>query len=356
MIRTARRPSPTLDKREAWDDALAALRQIMPKLREKRGGGLRLLTESIVSPTLARQLNDLLDDLPEAHWHVYEPIHNDAAMQGAKWAFGKYVSSIYDFSKADVVLSLDADFLQCGPGNLRYAADFMARRRSANRGKRRPFGADEPVVHGGNFRKQHRSEGRPSAGPAIAGDRDAGTRHRRGVGRFTEIQERGCGSAWKMDRGRGQGSCWTSRPLPGVGRRSAASASSPLGARPQRPTGERGPYGKLSFSCGRPAGQSNGLLARVGKRHGARARRIFADSRRQSGFECAGGDEIRGETAKSSPPHSSRTLRGRNLVSMPVASSGGPLSGSMERRPDFRRNGIHRAAANRAALSRPVGP
>ena len=48
-------------------------------------------------------------------------------------AFGEAVDSVYDFSKADMVFSLDADFLQCGPGNLRYAADFMARRRAPDR-------------------------------------------------------------------------------------------------------------------------------------------------------------------------------------------------------------------------------
>ncbi len=36
---------------------------------------------------------------------------------------------VYDFKKADVVLSLDADFLLCGAGSLAYAGDFMARRR-----------------------------------------------------------------------------------------------------------------------------------------------------------------------------------------------------------------------------------
>ncbi len=45
-------------------------------------------------------------------------------------AFGEAVNPVYDFRKADVVLSLDADFLQCSPGSLRYAADFMARRRA----------------------------------------------------------------------------------------------------------------------------------------------------------------------------------------------------------------------------------
>ena len=36
---------------------------------------------------------------------------------------------IYHFDKADVVVSLDADFLGFGPGAVRYAKDFASRRR-----------------------------------------------------------------------------------------------------------------------------------------------------------------------------------------------------------------------------------
>ncbi len=45
-------------------------------------------------------------------------------------AFGEPVNSTYDFRQADVVLALDADFLNCGPGSLRYVTDFMSRRRA----------------------------------------------------------------------------------------------------------------------------------------------------------------------------------------------------------------------------------
>ncbi len=102
----------------------------MQEQRGRRGAGFRLLTGTVISPTLARQIGDLLKALPEAKWHVWEPIHRDMARQGAELAFGEPVNPVYDFHKADVVLSLDADFLQCGPGNLRYAADFMDRRRA----------------------------------------------------------------------------------------------------------------------------------------------------------------------------------------------------------------------------------
>ena len=36
---------------------------------------------------------------------------------------------VYDFTKADVVVSLDADFLCAGPGQVRYSKDFATRRK-----------------------------------------------------------------------------------------------------------------------------------------------------------------------------------------------------------------------------------
>ena len=44
-------------------------------------------------------------------------------------AFGRPVNTIYDFSQADVIVSIDADFLACGPGNLRHARQFADKRR-----------------------------------------------------------------------------------------------------------------------------------------------------------------------------------------------------------------------------------
>jgi MoCo/4Fe-4S cofactor protein with predicted Tat translocation signal len=111
-----------------WNDAEQALRQAILQQRAGGGAGLRILTETVVSPTLGQQLRDLLDALPSTRWHQYEPIHNDNGLSGASLAFGEKVDPVYDFTKAEVVLSLDADFLATGPGHLRYARDFMARR------------------------------------------------------------------------------------------------------------------------------------------------------------------------------------------------------------------------------------
>jgi molybdopterin-containing oxidoreductase family iron-sulfur binding subunit len=78
---------------------------------------------------LADQKKNFLSMFPEAKWHVYEPVNRDNVLEGAKLAFGQPVETRYDFSKADVILSLDADFLSAGfPGSTKYIRDFAKRR------------------------------------------------------------------------------------------------------------------------------------------------------------------------------------------------------------------------------------
>jgi molybdopterin-containing oxidoreductase family iron-sulfur binding subunit len=112
-----------------WEAFSKAIRAVMAAQRERRGRGLRLLTETVVSPTLAAQIRRLLKELPEANWHQWEPAARDAARAGSRLAFGEIVETHFDLSKADIILSLDADFLACGPAHLRYARDFARRRR-----------------------------------------------------------------------------------------------------------------------------------------------------------------------------------------------------------------------------------
>ena len=114
-----------------WGQFLTAITAELPALRATRGRGLAILTETITSPTLADQLQSLLRELPETRWHQYEPVGRDNARAGAKLAFGEYVDTVYHFDQADVVLSLDADFLVGMPGRLRYAREFVDRRRIA---------------------------------------------------------------------------------------------------------------------------------------------------------------------------------------------------------------------------------
>jgi len=113
----------------SWNAFLEALRGPLSAEKSMAGGGVRILTQTVTSPTLAAQIRDYLAANPQAKWHVYEPINRDNVYEGAKLAFGEPVETRYDLSKADVIVSLDADFLYAGfPGSARYTRDFAARR------------------------------------------------------------------------------------------------------------------------------------------------------------------------------------------------------------------------------------
>jgi molybdopterin-containing oxidoreductase family iron-sulfur binding subunit len=114
-----------------WSEFLTALTAELAALRARQGRGLIILTETITSPTLANQLQSLLREMPEARWHQYEPAGRDNVRAGAKLAFGEHVETIYHFDQADIVLALDAEFLADVPGSLRYAREFVDRRRIA---------------------------------------------------------------------------------------------------------------------------------------------------------------------------------------------------------------------------------
>jgi len=108
---------------------LAEVRTKLEEMRGRQGAGLRFLTETVTSPTMAAQLKTILAAFPAAKWHQYEPAGTNSAALGAQLAFGQPVNTLYRFERAERVLSLDSDFLSCGPGNLRYARDFAAKRR-----------------------------------------------------------------------------------------------------------------------------------------------------------------------------------------------------------------------------------
>jgi MoCo/4Fe-4S cofactor protein with predicted Tat translocation signal len=113
----------------SWNALTEALRGPMNAEKGMAGGGVRILTQTVTSPTLAGQIRDYIQANPMAKWHVYEPINRDNVVEGAKLAFGEPVETRYDLSKADVIVSLDADFLYAGfPGSARYTRDFAARR------------------------------------------------------------------------------------------------------------------------------------------------------------------------------------------------------------------------------------
>ena len=113
----------------AWSRFLDSAQEAATGVKAANGEGFRILTGTIASPTLAWQLKKLLALYPQAKWHQWEPAVSDGARDGAKLAFGRVVNTVYVPGKADVILSLDADFLASGPGHISYARQFARRRK-----------------------------------------------------------------------------------------------------------------------------------------------------------------------------------------------------------------------------------
>ncbi len=112
-----------------WGTFVQIMGQALSQRKAVQGAGLRFLTESVSSPTLVGQLQEVLAALPQAKWHQWEPVNHDNPYAGARLAFGEAVETTYKFDQARVVVSLGADFLGAGPGNVRYSRDFANGRR-----------------------------------------------------------------------------------------------------------------------------------------------------------------------------------------------------------------------------------
>jgi len=90
---------------------------------------IAILTGTVTSPALRAEMEAFRRTFPQTRWHCYEPLNHDQLYAGAKLAFGRPVHPVYDFLRARRIVALDANFLQDGPGAVRYAREFVQQRR-----------------------------------------------------------------------------------------------------------------------------------------------------------------------------------------------------------------------------------
>ncbi len=121
-VRLRGQPSEWADFQQAFSTAAK---------KTNGGEGIYFLSETIASPTLAAQWKQVQAKLPQAKLVQWEPVNRDSAMAASKAAFGSYMDAQYRLENADVILSLDADFLGgiAHPGFLPMAAAYAQRHR-----------------------------------------------------------------------------------------------------------------------------------------------------------------------------------------------------------------------------------
>ena len=152
-----------------FDAFVAALRPVLLAQQANRGSGIRVLSETVSSPTLAAQIDELIARYPGAKWVQWDPFGRHSAREGSRVAFGEYVDTQYAVEKADVLLSLDSDFLTAGAGALRHARAYASRRRiDGNRAQISRFYAVESTPSNTGTRADHRLPLRASEVEAFA--------------------------------------------------------------------------------------------------------------------------------------------------------------------------------------------
>jgi MoCo/4Fe-4S cofactor protein with predicted Tat translocation signal len=119
-------PSFEARDRAAFEKYLADLRT---KIAADGGAGLAFLVEEVHSPTRERLRAELVKAFPKMRWCVYDPLLTEAQAFATQLSFGDNARLIPRFERADVVLALDSDFLDCGEGDLAGIRAFTSRRR-----------------------------------------------------------------------------------------------------------------------------------------------------------------------------------------------------------------------------------
>ena len=146
--------------------------------RRTAAQGIYFLSETITSPTLAAQWKQVQAAYPQAKLVQWEPVNQDCGRAASKAAFGSYMDAQYKLEDADVILSLDADFLGgiAHPGFLPMAAAYAERHRyEEGKTMNRMYVVETmPTVTG--FKAEHRLALKPSEIASVC----AGAGERRG--------------------------------------------------------------------------------------------------------------------------------------------------------------------------------
>jgi molybdopterin-containing oxidoreductase family iron-sulfur binding subunit len=114
-----------------WPAFLASFRAMLADKKASGGQGVYFLSDTVTSPTLAGQWKKGQAAFPNARFIQYSPVNRDSAYAASKAAFGDYADAQYRLADADIIVSLDADFLSGAafPGFHRLAKDYANRRR-----------------------------------------------------------------------------------------------------------------------------------------------------------------------------------------------------------------------------------
>ncbi|HEY6447723.1 MAG TPA: TAT-variant-translocated molybdopterin oxidoreductase [Acidobacteriaceae bacterium] len=155
-----------------WAAFQAAFRSMLADKKGSGGQGLYFLSTTVTSPTLAAQWQQAQKSYPQAKFVQYDPVNRDNHYAAAKQAFGDAVDAQYRLDQADVIVSLDADFLGGAqfPGFHKLARDYAGKRKLQGTDQMNRLYVVESVTTTTGFKAEHRLTVKPSEVAAFAAD------------------------------------------------------------------------------------------------------------------------------------------------------------------------------------------
>ena len=119
------------DTREAtWDDFKAWAAEHFTTYRADGGSRLAFVVDKKSSPSRDAMRDRIRARFPSATWVAYNPVESTSAAEGSVIAFGSPMHEVLHLERAQVIVSLDRDFLDAGAADgLANARAFAASRR-----------------------------------------------------------------------------------------------------------------------------------------------------------------------------------------------------------------------------------
>ncbi|MDO8681365.1 MAG: [Fe-S]-binding protein, partial [Acidobacteriota bacterium] len=120
--------APTRDgQRTSWGDADRAILQALEEIR-RQGGAVRLLTGTITSPTSQAGIGTFLRTFADARHMTYDALSVSAVLDAHQRTHGARVLPRFRFDRAEVIVSVDADFLGTWISPVEYTAGYRVGR------------------------------------------------------------------------------------------------------------------------------------------------------------------------------------------------------------------------------------
>ena len=115
-------------KKIEWTKYLESIQSLKDNVDSK----VAILSGESSSLSVKKIKKDFLKKFPNSSWTIYEPISNENVLLGIEAAFGKKYQPIYNFDKAQIVLSVGSDFLGVDDNSIYNTRTFSSKRNLEN--------------------------------------------------------------------------------------------------------------------------------------------------------------------------------------------------------------------------------